>query len=518
MSCPLARSVSDVVGFDQPIASRSHLTQLVKFDGEITRYTYAFRGRAEDQGVGDSLRSVRDGNVQKPRHESAENCAIVGDKGSALNAGPYSNPMSFHLHVFSPAAMAYVARAKRSFVDIADLRKLGMSYKRTRTNAVSSKAILETADARKLLRIEESMSFIDDLMVSLENDRSFVQTALYDLRFAPVATLDDQHMLKLCRSGLMDCETLKANWAAADVIAGLQSLVAQHAVIAVPVGTEERRSLERRIAYYDACPVELPEIKELRQAQRVDMIEDEMDEAQEAVFSAAFGRAEEALDEVQDITQGNPITDMEIGQFAHLLHERALQQQERSGRVAKSITKFYDDILCGDYKKRLSKIECAICLDDCVAAAECSDDACGAGMCVGCFARSIESCQTAGWEGVSMVVGVLCPSCGAALDKRLLQLLPPSAMAMYVEAVAEHATAAANKDRAEVEKNRDRVRFATHRADNLTSNEKLYNLERQVTGSSGDKKYSLYVDWAGLVSFSYYGWGLHWRPCCQYVS
>ena len=101
-----------------------------------------------------------------------------------------------------------------------------------------------------------------------------------------------------------------------------------------------------------------------------------------------------------------------------------------------------------------------------------------------CFVHRLQSCNNSGLEGASKIVDVLCATCEAPLDRRLLQLLPPSAMAICTKAIAEHAIAA----RSEVDRNRDRTRFAAHRSDNLTFRDKLYNLEREVTAISGDKK------------------------------
>ena len=170
-----------------------------------------------------------------------------------MDAGPCAFPVCYANSLLPPAAMAYVARTKRSF-DIADLREVGQSNKRAKTNAIASKTLLDTEDARKLLHVEASIAAMDDVMEGMKNTQSLVQTSVDDLRFAPVATLDDQHVLELCRVGLTGCENLKADWAAANVLSVLRPLVAQHAVIVVPEGAEERRSLLRRIAYYRPRP------------------------------------------------------------------------------------------------------------------------------------------------------------------------------------------------------------------------------------------------------------------------
>ena len=70
-------------------------------------------------------------------------------------------------------------------------------------------------------------------------------------------------------------------------------LVAQHAVIVVPVSAEDCRSLERRIAYYESCPVELPEIHSIADivASKLDAQEDIEKELKAKQAASAFGFA-----------------------------------------------------------------------------------------------------------------------------------------------------------------------------------------------------------------------------------
>ena len=397
---------------------------------------------------------------------------------------------NFTCVIILPTAMAHVP-PKRSFVDIADLHKLGASNKRARINATTSKLILDTEDAHKLLSIDRDIASMDKLMEGVRQTRSLVQATLDDLRFSPLAILDDQTLVDLCQDGLAECEKINADSTASNIITTLQRLMTHYMGTAASLSVQEDRSLTRRIAYYQSCPLELPEVNALRNAKRVDMIEDEMDEAQEAVYTATFNKAEEALDEVQGITEGKPLTHADIGRFTHFLHERGHRQRDGIGQLVVSATKFYDDILCGEYKKHISRVECVVCLDECVAAAKCSDNACGGGMCVECFVHRMQSYNNSGWVSAWKIVDVLCASCESPLDKRLLQLLPQSAMAMYLKAVGEHTTTAANKHRAEVEQNKEHKRYAAYRTENLSFKEKLYNLERQVTITSGDMNYLL---------------------------
>ena len=253
---------------------------------------------------------------------------------------------------------------------------------------------------------------------------------------------------------------------------------------------------------YETCPLDIPEVDALRNAQPADMIE--MDETQEAIYTATFGQAQEALENVQDITEGRPLTHMDVGQFAHLLHERGLRQQDKIVQFAKSIAKFYDDILCGDYKMHLSKVECMVCLDACVAAAECSNVACGRGMCAECFVDRVESCRGHGWAGVSDVVDLRCGGCDGNLDKRLLKLLPSRGMELYLLAVSECAAATTRREQVVAAKTGDRRKHAAHREDNLTFKDKLYHLERECIGD-------LVGNFCPDCAAPWY----HFEACCQ---
>ena len=117
--------------------------------------------------------------------------------------------------------MACNGTAKRTFVDIADRRRLGHLNKRARTNAADSKAILGTYAARALLGIAEEIESMDDRLEAACQHRALVQDAVDDPRFVPTALFCIEHLQEVCKAGLHDARELQSDWATSTVLGDL---------------------------------------------------------------------------------------------------------------------------------------------------------------------------------------------------------------------------------------------------------------------------------------------------------
>ena len=81
--------------------------------------------------------------------------------------------------------------------------------------------------------------------------------------------------------------------------------------------------------------MDVPEVDALRNAQPVDMME--MDEAQEAAYIAKLGQAQEALNDVQGITEGRPLTQVDVGQFARVDRHRKPKRRTHIASLAQRL-------------------------------------------------------------------------------------------------------------------------------------------------------------------------------------
>ena len=397
-----------------------------------------------------------------------------------------SQVMGAYRSAFVAIAMAHAGASKRCLVDIDDRRRLGHWNKRLRTNAETSKVTLDTSAARMLIDIEQVIISMDDRFEAIRQHRDFVQDAVDECRFIPAASFCIGHLHELCMAGRHTVHDLQADMATSCAFRDLELLATQHVSMVVPVHSDEANALARRIAYFRDCALVLPEVHELLCTEDVGLIEDSNDEVRAASYADAFSRAETAVQDVLDITNDKPLTDIDIGQYTHVLTNRTLLLRESVQTTLPMILTFYDDILQNEYSKYVRKIRCMVCFDEVVEATKCSA-ACDGGMCVDCFVHRMQSCTSTDLMTTSAVVNVLCISCQAPLDKRLLQLMPPFAMDMYIKVVADFAAASANMCRIETERTKKRTRRAAQRSDNLSFKEKLYNLERQVTNPRDEK-------------------------------
>ena len=383
-------------------------------------------------------------------------------------------------------AMVNVGASKRCLVDIDDRRRLGHWSKRLRTNAEASKNTLNTSAARMLIDIEQAIISMEDRLEAILQHRDVAQDAVDDSRFVPAAIFCIEHLHELCTAGRHDAQELQADVATSRASDDLELLATQHTLIVMPVHSDEANALARRVAYFKDCAIVLPEVHELLRTEDVGLIEDSNDEFRAASYADAFSRAEAAVQDVLDITNDKPLTDVDIGQYTHLLANRVLLLRQAVHTTLPMILNFYDDILQHEYSKYVRKTRCMVCFDEVVEATTCSA-ACDGGMCADCFVHRMQSCGSADLMTTSAVVDVLCVSCQAPLDKRLLQLLPPFAMDMYVKVVTDFAAASVNMCRMEAERAKKRTRLAAHRSHNLSFKDKLYNLERQVTNPRDEK-------------------------------
>ena len=87
------------------------------------------------------------------------------------------------------------------------------------------------------------------------------------------------------------------------------------------------------------------------------------------------------------------------------------------------------------------------------------------------------------WEDANEVVRMTCAVCKeGTYDKRLLNMLPPQSMALYIKAVEEAAAHSVRIEQIQCQKVDENAKYAAHRTENISFKDRLYNIERLVVG------------------------------------
>jgi hypothetical protein len=385
-----------------------------------------------------------------------------------------------------PFAMASPTAVKRPFgeVDVSDRRRLGRANKRLCKYVEESKELLNSDLGQLLLQTATSLADFDQKLLQVKEGHAFVRHSLANLRFTSVAMADTESLMERCRAELEVSEDLRLRCAGlvGDIVCELSAQMASNNVAYI-VSLEEDLRIERAIHFYKHCGLRIPEVESYRDFKLPNVFEDDDDEIVLRAYNASFYQAEQAVIEVEGIIDNKPLAKDDLGIYTQVLHERAVRLQKTAEQLLSEAIATYENMLGGDIVKALPSLQCSICMVDCVDAVPCASVSCSGAICSGCFGRSVQLVAASAWVGANEVARLTCDVCKEdTYDKRLLNLLPPQPMALYIKAVAEAAAHSARKDQIQRDEVDACTKYAAHRTENISFKDRLHGIERLVVG------------------------------------
>ena len=381
-------------------------------------------------------------------------------------------------------ASSMAVKRQLAEVDVSDRRRLGRANKRLCRYIEESKGLLNSDLGRVLFQTASSLAEFDEKLLRVKEGHASVREKLANIRFTAVAMADTESLMDRCHAELQVSEDLRLRCAGqvGDIICDLSTRMASSNVRYI-ISLEEDLRIERAIHFYKQCSLRISEVESYRNFNLSNVLEDDDDEVKLRAYNAAFLQAEQAVIEVEGIIDNKPLTKDDLGIHMQVLHERALQLRKTAEHFLSEAITTYQNTLNGDIVKATPSLQCSICMLDCVDAASCTNTNCDGSICSDCFGRSVQMVAASAWEDANEVVRMTCAVCKeGTYDKRLLNMLPPQSMALYIKAVEEAAAHSVRIEQIQYQKVDENAKYAAHRTENISFKDRLYNIERLVVG------------------------------------